>query len=751
MNKITNTTKTFLWLVTTAIILGIAGCGGGSSNDGCVNTDPTRDPNLPRCGNGTTPTPTTSSGNIILTLINASGTVTNTIAPDAPGTLEALVKDKSGNPVSGVTVNFTTTDKTGGFAPASGTALTNSSGVATLTLRAGEASGAYTVTANTDTANATSNGVGYTVVFPTLSLSTLTINPATLSAGGNGSVSVTVFNGTAPYTASIPVTFTSDCVTQGKATLSSPVITQNGIATSSYTDKGCGVADTITASVTLAGATSTKTGSINVLPATAGSISFVKADPANLALKGTGGPGRLENSTVTFKVVDSNGSPIVRRVNFQLDTSAGGVSVDPLFATSAADGTVSTVVKAGTVNTPVRVIAAVANTTPAISSLSDELVVSSGVVDQAHFSLSTKTFNIEGWNYDGVCTEVTAFLSDHFSNPVPDGTAVSFTAEGAQIRPSCLTGRPNIACGVLPVPNPPGSCTVAFKSADFRPSDGRVTIMAYSLGEESFKDTPAIPNGINRYDVGEQFTDLREPFRYDRAITDTEANGVNNGLLNGVTPGTNEEYIDTDGNGLWNSTADGAYNGVLQSAPNGKPQTLHVRQSLIQVLSTSGAAITAIDPIFLQPVLPVPPANEIALDLPHCTNGVPFDSTSGSLTFAIRDENPTTFVNNTLPGNILPAGTKITFKSTNGTIVSPTTYVVPSTNTPYQVLPGGAPVWIYTVSLVSDATQTGLGGTVNGVKEPDYVCTNPITNGFLSIEVTTLLGTTTTALYKITD
>jgi hypothetical protein len=735
------------------VVLLAAGCGGGSNNDGCVNTDPTRNPNLPACGGGTTaPTlPPTSSGNILLTLMNTSGTVTNTIAPDAPGTLEALVKDKSGNPVSGITVNFTTTDKTGGFAPASGTALTNSSGIASIALRAGEASGAYTVKANADITGAASNGVGYTVAFPTLSLSALTINPATLSAGGNGSVSVTVLNGTAPYTATLPVAFSSSCVTQGKATLSSPVVTQNGIATSSYTDKGCGVTDTITASVTFAGATTTKTGSINVLPATVGSISFVNANPANLALKGTGGPGRLENSAVTFKVLDSKGNPIVRKVNFQLDTSAGGVSVDPLSATSSADGTVSTVVKAGTVNTPVRVIATVDATSPAITSLSDELVVSSGVVDQAHFSLSTKIFNIEGWNYDGVCTEVTAFLSDHFSNPVPDGTAVSFTAEGAQIRPSCLTGRPNIACGVDPVPNPPGSCTVAFKSADFRPLDGRVTIMAYALGEESFKDSPAIPNGINRYDAGETFTDLREPFRYDRAITDAEANGVNLGLLNSVNPGINEEYIDTDGNGLWNDVGDSAYNGVLQSVPNGKPQTIHVRQSLIQVLSTSGAAITAVDPTFLKPIKPIPPATQIVLALPHCTNGVPFDSTSGSLTFAIRDENPTTFVNNTLPGNVLPAGTKITFKSTNGTIVSPTSYVVPSTNTPYQILPGGESIWIYTVTLVSDATQTGLGGTVNGVKEPDYVCTNPITNGFLSIEVTTPLGLTTNALYKITD
>ncbi|MGB8856500.1 MAG: hypothetical protein WCC58_07490, partial [Burkholderiales bacterium] len=612
MNKTTNRARLFFSVATAVIIMLTAGCGGGSDSNGCVNTDPTRNPNLPGCG-GTNPTPSpSSSGSISLTLKDTSGVVTNTVAPDAPGTLEALVKDKNGNRVSGVAVSFTTTDTTGGFAPASGSALTNSAGVASITLRAGESAGGFTASADAATTGAASNDVGYSVVFPTLSLSTLTINPTTLSAGGNASVSIAVLNGSVPYTASIPVTFTSACQAQGKANLSSPVATQNGIATSSYTDKGCGVADTITASVTLAGATSTKTGSISVLPATVGSISFVKADPFNIALKGTGGPGRLENSTVTFKVLDSNGNPIVRQVNFLLDTTVGGLVVDPASATSAADGTVSTVVKAGTINSPVRVIATVASTTPAITTLSDELVVSSGVVDQAHFSLSTGIYNIEGWAHDGVCTSVTAHLSDHFGNPVPDGTAVSFTAEGGQIGSSCLTGRENIACGTSPEKNSRGSCTVGFKSANPRPgngtplnnSNGRVTVMAYSLGEESFLDNPTIVNGINLFDPGETFQDLREPFRYDRAITDADANGVNYGGISAVVPGTNEAYIDTDGNGVW-SPSDGFYNGVLQSAPNGKVKTVHVRQSLVQIFSGSDALISGIPS-----VINIPPCSE---------------------------------------------------------------------------------------------------------------------------------------------
>lgn len=56
----------------------------------------------------------------------------------------------------------------------------------------------------------------------------------------------------------------------------------------------------------------------------------------------------------------------------------------------------STVVSSGIVNTPVRISATIAGTSPAVTSISDELVVSSGIPDQNSFSLSTKTFNVEG-------------------------------------------------------------------------------------------------------------------------------------------------------------------------------------------------------------------------------------------------------------------------------------------------------------------------------------------------------------------
>jgi hypothetical protein len=161
--------------------------------------------------------------------------------------------------------------------------------------------------------------------------------------------------------------------------------------------------------------------------------------------------------------------------------------------------------------------------------VSDQLVVSTGVPEQNSFSLSAAIKNVEGGQFNGCTaptgTAITARLADHFHNPAPDGTAVSFTAEGGSIDASCLTGliqttQPDGTS--VTQKGTPGECSVRFCAGNPRPADGRVTILAYALGEESFVDS----NGNNRYDAGEPFTDLGDPFRNDRAVTDANANGI---------------------------------------------------------------------------------------------------------------------------------------------------------------------------------------------------------------------------------
>ena len=113
------------WFAIVTAIAVLSGCGGGGGDSTCVN-DPNRNPLLPGCPS--TPTTPTGQSSITLTLTDTSGNTTNTISPTSPGIVQALVRDTNGKPAPNVAVTFTTTDKTGGFSPPSGSALTDSNG-----------------------------------------------------------------------------------------------------------------------------------------------------------------------------------------------------------------------------------------------------------------------------------------------------------------------------------------------------------------------------------------------------------------------------------------------------------------------------------------------------------------------------------------------------------------------------------------------------------------------------------------------
>lgn len=740
----------------------LSACGGGGDDGrGCLNLDPSRDPSLPACTAASPITGGTAAiAPLAVTLASSSGAATTTVSPKAPAVATAVVKDGGGRALQGVAVKFVSTDNTASLVPASGTALTDASGIATVGLAAGTQAGAFTLTATATRDGASARGsVSYTVVFPVLTMSPLTIGPSPLAAGGTASLSVTVLDGGTPFAPAQMVSFTSPCAAAGKATISSPVSTVAGVASTSYIDKGCGAPDIVTASTTLAGATTSQTGTVNVQSAVAGQLAFMSALPQNISLKGTGGAGRQESSVVVFKLRDKNGNPVSgKQIDFSLTTTVGGLDINPRTSTTGADGTASTVVAGGTVNTPVRVIATVAGTS--ITSMSDQLVVSTGVPDQNSFTIATEIYNVEGYSYSGcpspVGSNVTVRLADHFNNPAPDGTAVSFTAEGGTVDGSCLTGleASTLTDGTVVLQKGvPGSCTVRFCAANPRPADGRVTILAYALGEESFVDT----KGTNLYydALFDPYQDLGEPYRNDRAITNRNAN-ANWGLVDSnwtvkpdlldpdgdrwstgnMTKVTGEIFIDSNSNAGWNSTGDGMYNGVLKPVPDTKPQVTHVRGALVQVMSRSTAAITSLGP---QTIV-----------LSHCVTGTPFVNNAVTLQIAVRDTNPTVFALNRpatsdlpipfdLSGNILPAGTKIEFLSSNGTILSQPSHIVPNTNNP------AAREWIYTVMMQSDASQS------SPMSLPPLYCSNPVTSGLLTVKVTTPMGVITTRTYPVTD
>ncbi|MRW88284.1 hypothetical protein GJ698_29825 [Pseudoduganella sp. FT26W] len=568
----------------------------------------------------------------------------------------------------------------------------------------------------------------------------------TLAPGSSATLSAVLKDANNAVVPNTLVTFTSTDKNAVFSAAGGAIVTDgNGKATVQLSPGAATTAGSyvITATGSVAGAAVTASANYTVgsaPTATASQLTFVSALPQNIALKGTGGAGRQESATITFKVLDASGNPVAgQQVSFALNTTVGGITLTPASAVSAAGGLVTTTVASGTVNTPVRVTATLNGS---VSTLSDQLVVSTGVPEQNSFTLSAVIRNVEGGQYNGCTaptgTTVTARLADHFHNPAPDGTAVSFTAEGGSIDASCLTGLTTTTLtdgSVITQKGTPGECTVRYCAGNPRPADGRVTVLAYALGEESFTDT----NGNNRYDAGEPYTDLGDPFRNDRAVTDANANGIDDAFTTGnAVRASGEQYIDSNGNSNWDQSGNGVYNGVLQTTPNiSGSNTVHVRQSMVMVLSNSTAAVSLLST--------ASGAGTLALD--HCTDGTAFANTTHTYSFAIRDNNPTVFAPNRRsahsgdplwlfdrPGNPLPAGTQISFATSNGILQTPASITVANTSS------ADSSAWVYNVSLISDASQNA-----------GLVCSNVLGSGLLNITVTTPNGTITQFSYPVTD
>jgi hypothetical protein len=473
-------------ILATLAMLSLAACGGGGGSSGQAPFGP---------GGPTDP------GGPVATTYSVSVTLSSqTVTAAQPATVTARVVSSTGAAVTNQVVNFSTGTGLGAFSAS--TALTDGNGNATVTLSPATSTsvGADTVIASTTISGSTVTGsVGFQLTATNVTISAFTAAPSgALAAYGQAQLTVTLA-GTSPSTP-VNVAVSSACVTQGRATLTpASATTSTGSATFTYRDQGCGAfnsTDGLTASVTGTGATATT--SITLTAPTVASIAFVSAVPPEIFLKGSG---FVENSNVTFQVRDTNGQGVPNQtVTLDASTLAGGLQLDggsaPVTKITDSNGNVIVRINAGTVPTPVRVRATLAAT--GVSTFSSNLAIAVGLPSQQNFSLSQRTFNIEGLNVDGSTNSYTVIASDRLGNPVPDGTAINFIAEGGQVQ----------AIRQTVIANGLSSATANFQSSTPKPTDGRVTVTAFALGEESFLDT----NGDNVYTAGEDYQDLGDVF-----------------------------------------------------------------------------------------------------------------------------------------------------------------------------------------------------------------------------------------------
>lgn len=530
------------------------------------------------------------------------------------------------------------------------------------------------------------------------------LSSTSLSAGGTASMTINVVDSTgALYTAApVSAVLSSTCVGEGLATITptgnttagstaGTVTTASGTITATYTAKGCSGSDTITASATVASTALSASGVVTVAAASIGSIQFEGATPAEIGLKGTG---LGETSTVVFKVVDSSGGPRPgATVNFSLDSTVGGITLSPATATSAADGTVQTVVSSGTVHTTVRVTAAIAS--PALTTQSSALTITTGIPSSSAFSIAVGAPkkpdgsslsnlacpNVETFNVDGIIIPISVRLADRYNNPAPDGTSVAFTTNGGHVDGSCVTPSDSSHKG-------DGTCVVNWTSANPRPDTssipptkaaGRVRVLATAIGEEFFNDA----NGNGVYDPGEAFANLGEPYRDDNE----------NGAYE-----VGEYFLDFNKNGT-RDPGDGTFKGITCTNGSCSTTTLAIGATSTIVMSTSNAAISFVSATGFT-------GNGAGLTIPHAA--------SGTVVVNVKDAN----------GNAMPAGTTVAVSATTGA------------GTPTQT---PSP---YTVGCDAGTTGADVGFS--------FVAANAAGSGTITILVTSPGGTITTGTIPVT-
>ncbi|MEC4676905.1 MAG: hypothetical protein VST72_08320 [Nitrospirota bacterium] len=392
---------------------------------------------------------------------------------------------------------------------------------------------------------------------------TVTANLANVTVGGTVSITATVLDDlAAPVPDGTTVSFSLSPSNLG--TITSQATTGGGVATATFTAYDPGT-------VTVTGSAGGLSDSVDITidPAATGSIEFDSAVPNVIAITGTGG---TETSLVSFIVKDIYGDPVVdgTLVDFVMTGPGGGEYIGDNDATpnehsvSTVTGVAAVYLNSGTVAGTVQITATVTLDGTTMSSTTTQVSIGGGVPSDAHLSIATERFNLEGLVWFGIETNILVFMSDRFKNyNILEGTSVSFTAESGAIDTSNVTDADGYTSVVyrtqLPYPEDvaPEAWETALQSqvlADYgilttaHPRDGWATIMASTRGEEAFDDS----DGNGAYDTGEVFTDTPQ-----EAYIDVNDNGAwDDGT--GVDPF--EIYMDDD----LSSTYDGL-NGVWDS------------------------------------------------------------------------------------------------------------------------------------------------------------------------------------------
>ncbi|MEC7118843.1 MAG: hypothetical protein VXW65_02935 [Pseudomonadota bacterium] len=493
-----------------AAAVALASCGGGGGASDAVGNPKPPAPR-PEAGGGTA-VKVDSLRVLEIGIYDAAGNPLSNVGASG-AVLKVKITTERGQAVKEALVNFSSSADDLVFGNTSGAVLTDANGEAQLFFKpvSTEVSGAYTlfVAAMYDGSEGSfeaNRSIKISVSPTNVSLTELAVGDAVLPSGGQTSISLktqdiatnTPLNG-------VTVNFSSDC---GQVTPSSYNSANQGDVLVSY--KAVNADGTLCAgtvninALTNAGSSSqNRTTSLVVEAPKVTSMLYPEGQAATIGIEGSGSSSQ---ALVKF-VVYSNNTPIAgKEVTFSLEKSPLGLSIGESGRTTWSvktdeNGEAPITIYPGSTPGPVEIRATVVDS-PEIFALSKDISVASSRASQEGLSLALTANNIEGWNYDGTQSTLTMRVADKFGNAVPDGTVVNFTSEGGQIASSCATVKVE---GI-------SQCAVVFESQDFRPLDGRVTILAVVEGEKAYVDN----NKNNMFDAGDMITsNIGDTFRDD--------------------------------------------------------------------------------------------------------------------------------------------------------------------------------------------------------------------------------------------
>ncbi len=259
---------------------------------------------------------------------------------------------------------------------------------------------------------------------------------------------------------------------------------------------------------------------------------LVHPDPSVKPVLGTQSGGIETTTPVFFKVVDASNNP-AKDIAVSFSTGLGSPAGANVTLTGISDamGIVRTTLQSGDAVGPCAIVATVtatlpdpgsdAGTTVAITATTT-ITITGGkpsfrglVVNCARKNMSALTDPAGIFPTRSLKTTCTASLADRFGQPVGLPKAVSWFAERGTINNSVSTALTGVAATTYDTnaafgPNDTTPLTNPLEPSNGtkNPRDNFITITAVVNGEEEFEDS----NGNGKWDPGEWFLDLPEPF-----------------------------------------------------------------------------------------------------------------------------------------------------------------------------------------------------------------------------------------------